>query len=330
MRTKFTFLSIATLSLTVVACDAAPPLGEDTSPESIEVVTLSLGPDATVADAISSECSTASIRGLSQQLVDEVQCDHPGTFERIDDIGNLQLGAAVFPWLQTAAAEALRDVASRRDASMTVNSAYRTLAQQLMLYRWYREGRRCGIALAASPGTSNHEEALAVDISDYSAWRTSFQAGGFTWLGGSDPVHFDYTGGGETVALNEMSVLAFQRLWNRNHPDDRLDEDGDYGTETEKRILKSPASGFQIGAHCIEQPGSSSSGGASSSGASGAPAPRPDGGGAGQDAGPGHRPLQIDPPDMRDDAGGCTTAAGPGSALPALMLVLVARRRRRR
>lgn len=234
----------------VLACGEVPT---DEAP-STGVVSAALGPDATVAEAIASECSTGSIRGLGQQLIDEVQCQRPGTFSRIDDIEHVVLGEATFPWLQSPAADALRAVASERDAVMTINSAYRTVAQQLMLYQWYRDGKRCGIALAAAPGNSNHESALAVDVDEYSAWRAAFEDNDFRWLGGSDPVHFDYAGDADVVDLRVLSVSAFQRLWNRNHPDDPIEEDGDYGPATEARILAAPAAGFALGAPCVEPP----------------------------------------------------------------------------
>ena len=43
----------------------------------------------------------------------------------------------------------------------------------------------------------------------------------FSWLGASDPVHFDYVGPG-AVGDKSLGVLAFQRLWNRNNPTDRI------------------------------------------------------------------------------------------------------------
>ncbi len=241
-----------TVATLVFLTSCAAPDAE--SPE-LDRAYAALDADATVADAIESECSTASIRALGQQLVDEVQCTQPGTFTRIDDIDNVVLGTAAFPWLQTPAADALRVVASKRpDEVMTINSAYRTVAQQLMLYSWYRNGRRCGISLAATPGNSNHESALAVDVDENAAWRAAFRANDFTWLGSSDPVHFDYSGDAPTVDLRELSVAAFQRLWNRNHPEDPIEEDGDYGGATEARILRSPAAGFEFGAPCIAAP----------------------------------------------------------------------------
>src|SRR5262249_18088341 len=132
---------------------------------------------------------------------------------------------------------------------MSINSGLRALPQQYLLYRWYEEGR-CGIRLAARPGTSNHESGIAVDIGDYSAWKSAMAHREYKWLGASDPVHFDFTGPG-TVAMTGLSVRAFQRLWNRNHPNDPIAEDGNYGSATESRLLRSPVGGFTRGASCL-------------------------------------------------------------------------------
>src|SRR5262249_27193003 len=66
-----------------------------------------------------------------------------------------------------------------------------------------------------------------------------------------------------------IDVRAFQRLWNRNNPGDKIAEDGEWGPQTETRMKKSPASGFPIGAQCSDSSSSSSSGSGSSSSSSG-------------------------------------------------------------
>ncbi|WP_053236536.1 M15 family metallopeptidase [Sandaracinus amylolyticus] len=203
----------------------------------------------TIGEAVGSACSTSVVRALSEQLVQEIQCLRPGSMARIDDIPNVRLGSATFPWMQRPAADALR-AATSGGGTLSLNSTLRTLPQQYLLYRWYRAGR-CGISLAAAPGRSNHESGLALDTSDHAAWRSRLEARSFRWLGGSDPVHFEYVGGG-TVDLSGLSVLAFQKLWNRNHPEDLIDEDGLYGPQTEARLARAPSEGFPIGARCDE------------------------------------------------------------------------------
>lgn len=199
-----------------------------------------------VENAVWSACSTAILRGLSDQLVAEVECLRPGTMSPIDGLSGVFLGGAVLPYMQTRAAQALESAG--RSGGIYVTSALRSLAQQYLLYRWYLAGR-CGIPLAASPGNSNHESGLAIDVSNYSGARTALQNQGYSWFGSRDPVHFDYAGGG-TTSLGGLSVLSFQRLWNRNNPGDRIGEDGVYGTQTANRLAKAPVNGFAIGPIC--------------------------------------------------------------------------------
>lgn len=199
-----------------------------------------------VSTAVSAGCSTVSVRGLATQLIDEIQCLQPGSMKSIEGLPGLQLGEAVFPFLQTPAADALTRAQRARGTTMRINSALRTLPQQYLLYRWYQTGK-CGISLAAAPGKSNHETAVAVDIEDAQGWRSAMTAASFRWLGAKDPVHFDFAGAG-ALDLRGVSVTAFQRLWNRNHPEDPIDEDGAYGGETEKRLARAPVGGFPRGA----------------------------------------------------------------------------------
>ncbi|HEX8795003.1 MAG TPA: M15 family metallopeptidase [Polyangiaceae bacterium] len=214
---------------------------------------LTLTPDATttVQDAANAAgCSTTAVEGLSKQIVDEINClIGPGTLALVPQEPNLVFSASSFTYLQTPARDDLVKVL-QANAGMTMNvdSMLRTVAQQYLLYDWYKAGL-CGIQLAATPGTSNHEQGLAFDTSDYNAWMTALDNGGFKWYGSADVVHFDYAGSG-AVDLNGKDVLAFQTLWNLNNPGDMIAEDGQYGPETEARLQKTPADGFATGASC--------------------------------------------------------------------------------
>ena len=198
----------------------------------------------TASEAAKQYCSTSSVNGLTQQLFKELNCLRSGTLTDFSSFSGVKKSSSnVNAFLQTAAANSLKKVLARRSgSSMTITSALRSLAQQYLLYRWYKLGR-CGIGLAASPGNSNHESALALDLSNYSSWKSAFQAEGWRWLGSSDPVHYDFKGSG-TVTLKGLSIKAFQRLWNKNNPNDKIAEDGQYGPNTEARLAKSPAGGF--------------------------------------------------------------------------------------
>jgi N-acetylmuramoyl-L-alanine amidase len=185
-------------------------------------------------------CSTAVLSGLSKQIIDEMNNIEPDCLVSFADL-NVQNGAAVNPFLQPKAKAALARAIADRGQTLVVNSAYRTLPQQLMLYNQYKSGR-CGIAIAASPSTSNHEDGLALDVQDPRGWEPYFIKHGWRPLRG-DPPHFDYKGGGRSDISN-IAVKAFQRLWNRYNSSDRIAEDGDCGATTLARLNKSPIAGF--------------------------------------------------------------------------------------
>jgi hypothetical protein len=203
----------------------------------------------TVQQAAASNCSTASVEGLSLQIIAEERCMKPDAYVKIPPRRNLSFGPAAYPYLQKPAhdrlVDALRDNPRRE---MRINSALRTAAQQYLLYRWHQTGR-CSIRRAAKPGNSKHEIGLALDVRQHSTWRSNLETRGFRWLGSSDPVHFDYVGSG-TVKHKGLGVKAFQRLWNRNHANDKISADGVWGPQTEARMKKAPANGFTIGAQC--------------------------------------------------------------------------------
>lgn len=202
-----------------------------------------------VSDAAAQSCTTSSVLGLSQQIIAEANCIQPGAYAEVPSRSNLTVKANVFAYMQTPARDALvKALDAKPSTTMTVNSMLRTVAQQYLLYRWYQQGK-CGIGLAAKPGKSNHETGLALDINEYSTWKSTMSGKGFTWLGSGDPPHFDYTGSGKKSYAG-VDVQAFQRLWNRNHPEDLIGEDGSWGPQTEARMKKAPAAGFTKGATC--------------------------------------------------------------------------------
>ncbi len=202
-----------------------------------------------VEQAMSSTCSTASIKPLSQQIIDEMKCMAPNQFVDVPSRPNLVMGEAVFPYLIKPARDRLvQALDANPNKTMNVASMFRTVAQQYMLRRWKEQGR-CGIKAAATPGNSNHETGLAIDLSPNSSWRSALESRGYDWFGSGDPPHFDYFGPG-AVSQKGLDVEAFQRLWNRNNPNDKIDEDGAWGPQTQSRIKKSPAKGFPIGATC--------------------------------------------------------------------------------
>jgi len=202
--------------------------------------------------AAAAGCSTTAVRGLSEQVIQVVNCLRPGMYHEIPSRANLSLGSAVFPYLEAPARDHLiAALDAHPSTTMYVTSMLRTVVAQYLLYYWYQHGL-CGIGAAAQPGSSQHESGLAIDVSNYSAWVQALEAHGFTWYGAGDEVHFTYTGPG-AVDLRSDGVLAFQKLWNHNHPSDRIAEDGVYGPETAQRIGKSPPDGFPLVPPCVQE-----------------------------------------------------------------------------
>jgi hypothetical protein len=202
-----------------------------------------------VSDVAARSCSTAGVRGLSDQIIAEARCIRKDAYAPIPRVSNLSAGDHVSLFLEAPARDHLvRALKSQPKKKMTLNSALRTVAQQYILDRWYRT-KRCGIQLASDPGTSNHETGLALDVSEYGTWRKALEREGFQWMGKSDRVHFDYRGPDATDQRG-LDVIAFKRLWNRNHAEDQVAETADYDEKVAARIAKSPAAGFSAGPRC--------------------------------------------------------------------------------
>jgi len=199
-----------------------------------------------VGGAVDGGCSTSVVVGLARQIADEVDCTSaPNTLVRFTPTTSIRFTSnAVLPYLNGGAkADLVRASAS---GTLRVNSGYRTLPQQYLLYRWFRAGR-CGIARAATPGTSNHESARAVDLANWSSRIGAMARHGWAHDVPGDSVHFDHL---SSPDIRGRDVRAFQRLWNRNHPNDRIAVDGDYGRATAARLRRAPAKGFAKGSTC--------------------------------------------------------------------------------
>jgi hypothetical protein len=205
----------------------------------------------TVQHAAVESCTTSSVDGLSRQIIQQARCIRPNAFVPLPARPNLVIASQVFPYLELEARDRLlKAIDSHPKAKMTINSALRTVAQQYLVWRW-SQAKRCGVPLATPPGESNHEVGTALDIAEAASWRPALEAQNFKWLGASDRVHFDYKKGATpTGARNATDVLAFQKLWNRNHPTDKIAEDGRYSPVTEQRLKQAPADGFAIGPTC--------------------------------------------------------------------------------
>jgi hypothetical protein len=205
---------------------------------------------STVQEAAVGSCTTSSVDGLSRQIIEQVRCSDPNAFAPIPSRPNLVIEPHIFPYLEATARDHLLKVLDKnRDKTLTIHSALRTVAQQYLVWRW-AGARRCGVQMATAPGESNHETGRALDIANQAQWRNALEAQDFRWLGSSDVVHFDFKTNRSVGRAPD--ILAFQKLWNRNHPDDRILESGTYDANTEQRLRKSPPGGFKLGPTCTK------------------------------------------------------------------------------
>jgi hypothetical protein len=189
-------------------------------------------------------CETSPVRGLDQQLINEVDAIIPNALVSIEDLNVELTGSSVWPLLQLPAKEALeRAIAERATAepgkTLQINSGYRPLAGQFVLFQ---NASECGYKVA-TVGDSNHQGGLALDILDNAGWRPFLERHGWQWFGPKDDVHFDFVQGGQDI--RSAAILAFQRLWNRNNPNDRIPEDGLYGIKPQNDWATHRQKGFR-------------------------------------------------------------------------------------
>jgi N-acetylmuramoyl-L-alanine amidase len=230
----------------------------------IELKTTIFGktPMTTVKEAIddmlrSRVVDTGRVSGLSRQIIAQMNNLQTGillNFESLPGIVSSQ-EPHLNLFLQSGPKESLRlalreGTTKQPNLKMTVNSAYRTVAQQYILFQLYRRDRKL-VPLAAIPGNSNHEDGMAIDVNNFHDWKPYLLNHGWQWQGNSDSVHFFDRSGRDDVG--SLGVQAFQSLWNKYHPEDRIPATGQFGDLTAARMDRSPIGGF--GAVAIFQQG---------------------------------------------------------------------------
>ena len=165
-------------------------------------------------------CSTGQVKQLSLQVIAEMnRLIEGGVLVSIDDLDVSGNSDTVNLFLQPKAKEALAHAIQKRGATLRINSCFRTVVQQHILFSW--QGSSC-VSIAAQPGKSNHEDGFAIDTPDFDQWRNALQDNEWDWFGPGDDVHFTYVGGGVRDDIGFIGVKAFQTLWNRHNPQDKI------------------------------------------------------------------------------------------------------------
>lgn len=219
------------------ACSGTHVSGYCSGPSDLQCCLGSSG--CTLGSAVYAGCNSySSSLGLTNQIIAELN-SMGYSFRGLD--GNWVHCPGFTCTLQSSAASALESAARSKNDYITLNSAFRSSAEQYILYQWYLK-KMCSISLAAAPGSSNHEGGRAIDTSNYNYWSSTLGAYGWSHTyPSSDPVHFDYTKASDLASKN---LLAFQRLWNRHNPNNKISEDGIYGPQTENALKNAPCNGW--------------------------------------------------------------------------------------
>lgn len=217
------------------ACSGTAVAGYCSGPSDLQCCVS--GGSGCILGTVSGCDSYGSAKGLASQITAEL--NSMGYSFRSLNSNYVHCSSACT--LQSKAADSLESAAKSVNDYITLNSAFRTSAEQYLLYRWYQRGQ-CGISLAATPGNSNHEGGRAIDTSYYSYWNSILSKYGWVHsYPSSDPVHFDYTSASDLASQN---LKAFQRLWNRHNPNSKIAEDGIYGSQTENALYHAPCNGW--------------------------------------------------------------------------------------
>jgi hypothetical protein len=180
---------------------------------------------------------------LARQIADTLLAGLPQ--DKVIDVSShvTIAGGSTIPFLQREAGEAFIAAINEKGESPRLVHAIRVLPQQYAVFYWYTHGKKCGVVLAASPGTSPHERGIAVDLENHGDWINVLKRHNWIWRGQADPPHFNYHGG-QDADFGHEGIRAFQKLWNQHNPNDKIAEDGSYGPNTEKRLEASPIEGF--------------------------------------------------------------------------------------
>ena len=188
-----------------------------------------------------SPCETSSVLGLTKQIAAELSAMGI-TFAHISTVPRVQCGGGCSGFIQKKALDSLAAITAQH-GSISLSSAWRSAAQQHLLYEFKAHGKCDQTNPVATPGTSNHEGGIAIDVPSYGTWRSTLEEHGWIYpLPTSDKVHFEYGSGAREYA--QKNLIAFQRLWNRHNPNSKIAEDGIYGPATANALNKSPCNGW--------------------------------------------------------------------------------------
>jgi hypothetical protein len=189
------------------------------------------------------------VEGLSEQIIEAMNCLQPGALVPLRTCagaGCIERDPALLGWLGAPAHAALLEASQALGRPLPVEIAFRDVALQHLL-----ASAATNIACPAADGAARslYNTGLGVRILGRPGIEAALTEADFA----SEGTALWRFGGPGADDLTALGVLAFQQLWNRNRPDDPIDEDGRIGPQTRGAIDRSPIDGFPEGL-CGENP----------------------------------------------------------------------------
>ncbi|MEZ4474923.1 MAG: M15 family metallopeptidase [bacterium] len=203
------------------------------------------------------------LEGLSVQVIEAMNCLQPEALQRLavcDQPGCIVADEPLLPWLGAPARAALLAASGAADRAIPLVAGFRDVTLQ---HFYASADANIGCPTAEPAARSPLNTGLAVRIRNAPGVGAALADFDFSNAGTGAPTVYRYTGD-DADDLTNLGVLAFQRLWNINRPDDPIDEDGLIGPQTRGAIDRAPIAGFEEGLCAVEPPdgGVGGSGGA--------------------------------------------------------------------
>ena len=206
--------------------------------------TSSISSTCTIGSVISAgtPCETSVVLGLTKQIASELG-SMGISFSSIAGHQSINCKGGCSGFIQESALNSLISITTSANRTITLSSAWRSTAQQYLLYQWKAQAK-CGQTNPVFiPGTSNHEGGIAIDVPSYNDWISLLTNNGWNYpMPDTDRVHFEY--GNKAAFYAKQNLIAFQRLWNRYNPNDTIAEDGVFGNDTAKAFDNAPCNGW--------------------------------------------------------------------------------------
>ena len=176
-------------------------------------------------------CTTTVVKGLATQLVEEISASCPGTMKPHRQRRRAEPRRGRVPLPPDAGGGRAHD-AQKAATSPSRSTPGSARSQQFFSIAGTRRAAAASVS-AATPGTSNRS-AIAVDVQDNAAWRSALQ--NVASAGSARAIRFTTTSRARARSTSVASPSRPSAQRNRNHPDDKIGEDGQFAAQRPKRL----------------------------------------------------------------------------------------------